>query len=193
MGLDRPLDDSQPEPASAGPTRDEGVEEPVADLLRYAGTGVAHLKTNRVIDVGPVRDVASLHRSYTDDDSDRSAGGLHGVQHQIGDHAVQQVLVTLENRSTSLDRDGRVGPAVGVSLDETHDRDDDRVYIERDELGGTDPGKVQELAQQTAQPIALPNDEPGQKAFVFIGVLGSGQLLDRAANGGEGVSDLVRQ
>ncbi len=81
------------------------------------GTGVAHLKTDRVIDVGPVRDVASLHRSYTDDDSDRPASGLHRIQHQVGDHAVQQVLVTLENRSPSLDRDRRVGPAIGVSLD----------------------------------------------------------------------------
>ena len=36
MRLDRPLHDGQPEPAAAGPRRDEGLKQPLPDFFRDA-------------------------------------------------------------------------------------------------------------------------------------------------------------
>ena len=60
-------------------------------------------------------------------------------------------------------------------------------------MGGPHPGEVEELAQQPAQPVALPHDQAGKEPLVVVGVLGAGQLLHRASDGGERVADLVRQ
>ena len=172
----RALDDGQAEPAAAGPPGDEGLEEPLADLLRNAGPGVAHLQPHGVLEVGAVGDLARpAPRRDAHRDPDRAPGRLRGVEHQVGHHPVQQVLVALEHRAAALDGDRRVGPAVGVGPDEPNHRDHHRVQVERHELGGPHPGEIEELAQQPAQPVALPDDEPGQEPLVLVGVLGAGR------------------
>jgi hypothetical protein len=62
-----------------------------------------------------------------------------------------------------------VRAAVGMLPDEP-----DRFLRDGEEVGprevhGPHPREVQELAQQAAQPVALPDDEPAERPFVLIG------------------------
>ena len=184
---------ARPSPLPPGPAGDERVEQPLPDLLGDARPVVPDLQPDGVLQIGAVGNLSRLHRRDADRDLDRTASRLDRVQHQVGDDPVQQVLVAVEDRPSALDHELGVGPAVGVGADQANDRRDDRMQVERHELGRAHPGEIQELAQQPAQPVALPHDQPGEEALVLVGMLRPGELLDRAPDRGQRVPDLVRQ
>ena len=102
MRLDGALNDGQPEPAAAGPAGDERLEQPLADFLRNAGAVVPHLKPHRVLQVGPVGNLGGLTAATDYGDPDGTPGGLHRIEHQVGDDAMEQVFVALEQRVAAL-------------------------------------------------------------------------------------------
>ena len=57
MGLDRTLNDSEPQPAPARAAGDEGLEQPLAHLFRNTGPIVPYLQPNGVLQIRPVRDL----------------------------------------------------------------------------------------------------------------------------------------
>src|SRR4051812_37480558 len=60
-------------------------------------------------------------------------------------------------------------------------------------MRGSDPGEIEKLAEQPAEPVALPYDQAGEKALVFVGVLGASKLLNRAPDRRERIPNLVRR
>ena len=106
---------------------------------------------------------------------------------------MEQVLVAFEERMPPLDGDGRIRPAIGVGPDQANHSHHHGCRSSGHEVRGPHPGEVQELAQQPAQPVALPHDQAGQEPLVLVGVLGAGELLDRAPNRRERITDLVGQ
>ena len=57
MGLDRALNDGEPQPASARTAGDEGLEQPLAHLFGNTGPIVPYLQPNGVFQIRPVRDL----------------------------------------------------------------------------------------------------------------------------------------
>ena len=185
---------ARPSPLPPGRPETNGSNSRSRISGRNPGPVVPHLQPHRVVQVGAVGNVGPLHRAPT----------LTVIR--IGPRAACTALRT-RLASTRCSRSSspsmmvrppstvmhRVGPAVGVRPDQPDHGHDHRVEIERHELGGPHPGEVEELAQQPAQPVALPDDEAGEEALVVVGVLGAGELLDRAPDRGQRVPDLVGQ
>ena len=74
---------------------------------------------SRLVPCGMSAPCTGRHR---DRDADRPPGRLDRVEHQVGDDPVQQVLVAVQDGAAALDRELRVGPAVGVRLDQPDHR-----------------------------------------------------------------------
>jgi hypothetical protein len=53
------------------------------------------------------------------------------------------------------------------------------VQVHGGEIDRSDPGEIQELAQQPVEPVAFLDDEPAQGALVLVGLGRERQLLDR--------------
>ena len=131
--------------------------------------------------------------SHAHRDADGPTRRLDRVEHQVGDDAVEEVLVPVEHGAPAVHGDRGVGPAVRVGPDQPHHRDHHRVQVQRHQPGGAHPREVEELAQEPAQPVALPDDEAREEPLVLVGVPGAGELLDRAPDRGQRVPDLVRR
>ena len=106
---------------------------------------------------------------------------------------MQQVLVAVEDRGAPLHGDLRLGAAVGVLADQPGRGRGHPEEVDRHVARGAHPAEVEELAEQPAQALALPDDQLGQQPVVGVGPGPAGQLLDRAADRGQRVADLVGQ
>src|SRR3954467_9586542 len=122
MSLDSPLNDCQSKAAAAGTARHERLKQPLTHFVRNSWSVVANLQSHRMLQIGPVRNLGRLGLAHSHGDSDRATRCLYSVEHQVGCDAMEQVLVTLEEGVAALDCDGGIGPALGVSADQTHDR-----------------------------------------------------------------------
>jgi hypothetical protein len=67
------------------------------------------------------------------------------------------------------------------------------VKVHRVKPGDPNAGKIEELAQQPAEPVALPDDEAGQKPLIVVGPGRAGKLFDGAADRGQRIPDFVGQ
>ena len=108
MRLHRALHDGQAQPAAAGPAGDERLEQPLADRppesrARCPGPGAARRAPCWCR--GGSRDGAPAATVTVTRTGPR--GRLHRVEHQVGHHPVQQVLVALHHGAAALDRDRR--------------------------------------------------------------------------------------
>jgi hypothetical protein len=53
------------------------------------------------------------------------------------------------------------------------------------------PGEVEEVGEEPAQPVRLPDHHPGERRPVPVLEVGGAELLHRAPDRGQGVLDLV--
>ena len=67
------------------------------------------------------------------------------------------------------------------------------VEVQRPAFSHANAREIEELRQQPRQAVALPHDQSPEELVVRVGALGPGELLDRRADGGERILDLVRQ
>src|SRR4051794_14965916 len=114
MSLDSPLHDCQSKTTAAGAARHKRLKEPLADLVRNSRSVVAHLQPHRVLQVGPVRNFGGLRRAHRHGDPDWATRRLYRIEHQVSYDAMEQVLVPLQEGMAAFDRDGGIGPALGV-------------------------------------------------------------------------------
>ena len=194
VGIHRPLHNGQPQAGTAGPAGHEGLEEPFPQLVGNPRAVVPDFQPDRV---GRCRTRAAarrLARPGADDDLDPGP--------RAACTALSSRLATTRcSRSSS--------PSIVVRPPCTRSRSRRRQSgcsrTSRAAASATscrstgsnsrrpDAGKIEKLAQQPAQPVALAHDELGQEPVVLIGLGRTGQLFHRAADRGQRVADLVGQ
>jgi hypothetical protein len=183
----------QPTSGPAGPSGDEGLEDPVAHFVRDPRSVVPDLQPDRIGHDAPGGQVAHVGRAGDGENFDFAVAGLHGVQQQVGDHPVEQILVAVHHGPATPHVDLGILTGIGMLPDQPRRRQYHGVKVDRVEPGDPDPGEIEELAQQPAQPVALPDDETGEEPLVVIGPGRAGKLLDRASDRRQRVPDFVGQ
>src|SRR5712671_3004240 len=145
MRLDGALDDGEAEPRATDSSRREWLEQALLQLLGDAGTVIAHLERHRILDSRPTGQLVRGGRAGPDGDGGALPCGLHGVQHEVRDHPVQQVFVSLHGRGPALKDDARIGPALGVLTHQPNRRFGHGVEIHGAAFGHAYPREVEEL------------------------------------------------
>src|SRR6266545_5780266 len=118
--LYRALYDGEAEAGAPHSSRCEGLEQTALQLLGDTGAVVADAQGHRVLDPGPAGKLVRRRPARPHHDGGALTRRLDGVQDEVRDDAVQQVLVALHRRRAALELDARVRGAVGVLA---HDAD----------------------------------------------------------------------
>src|SRR5439155_25777703 len=108
MCLDRTLHDGEAQAAPARLGRNEGIEQTVADAGWNARPVVAHAHHHAArTEAGAERRLLTIQQTRLDAYYPGHRRGLYGVEREIEDRAVQQILVTFDRQRPGLRHDAR--------------------------------------------------------------------------------------
>src|SRR6266536_4999870 len=93
VGFHRALHDGEAEPGAAYPARRKRLEQAGLQIVGDAGAVVAHAQGHGVLDTGAAGQLVQRRPAGPHHDGGPFAGRLDGVQHEVRDHAVQEILV----------------------------------------------------------------------------------------------------
>ena len=175
-----------PRPLPAGSRREEGVEDPGADLLGHPHAGVDHVEHDpRPVAPGRQDQLAA------------GGHGVFGVQDQVQEGLLEQVAIDADQRQVGARSEcGSRSPwSPRVRLVEVAELVDDRVQVGRLELQVLHPGEPEEVLEDAVQPmdLVLQPLDPLQHAAVARGlgllkVLGSRSRFSESVESGLRIS-----
>ena len=139
MRFHRALHDGKPEACPSRAAGHERLEQPGPHVLRNARPVVGDPQRDGIVDPRTARQVLTRGLTRPHGDPGSRPGGLNGVEHQVGNHPVQQILVTLHGRHVPFEVDARIRRAVRVLAHEADGRGGDLMEIERAAFGHAHP------------------------------------------------------
>src|SRR6185503_3754435 len=195
--FDRALDDGETEPASAWLRGEERVEQAFADLGWDTAALIAHANRDAAAVEGDA-DGQWVERSRCELDSHDAAvrRRLHGIQYEVENGAVQEILVPIYHQRHALRRlahDAHGFGAIGVRLGETRRIARDLAEVHGPRPNNADAREVEEFRKEPRQPIGFPHHESGERSLIVTRVRHARELFHRGADRCQRILDLVRQ
>src|SRR5215218_1782458 len=108
-----------------------------------------------MLQIGAMGNLGDLRGRYRHGNPNRPPSGLDRVEDQIGHDPVEQILVALQEGVPAFHSNDGIGTAIGMRPNQPYHGTDYGMKIEGGEVGSAHPGKVEELTEQPAQPVAL--------------------------------------
>src|SRR6266850_569759 len=118
VGFHSTLYDGESESRASHASGGERLEQALLKLVRNARSVVGYAQRDRVFDSRRARQLVRRRAAGANHDRGLGAGRLDGIEHEVRDDAVQQVLVPLHRRRFTFEADLDAGTAVGMLADQ---------------------------------------------------------------------------